>query len=160
MSPQKLWLSLAATIILVPLVIAGLSWRSILILKDSIGANSSNFEAAALDEGKQKQIWDNEHITFEIEKRLGQAFLNAMLDKDSDRLKSLFREGAQCQQLTQNEAQVRKKKRFTESRIDAGSALTTTVKSSDLAESLESIANRFSSVDQKKFRVLKIKQLS
>ena len=39
---------------------------------------------------KQEIIWDAEHVTFEVEHRLGKAFLKAWQEQDVDKLKSLL----------------------------------------------------------------------
>ena len=45
-------------------------------------AQAGTFVDVELDPEKQKQIWDAEHITFEIEQRFGKAFTAALASRD------------------------------------------------------------------------------
>ncbi|MDP7301488.1 MAG: VCBS repeat-containing protein, partial [Pirellulaceae bacterium] len=50
----------------------------------------TNFE---LDQGKQQEIWDAEHITFELERRFGPRMLAAIADRDETKLSACLRKG-------------------------------------------------------------------
>ena len=165
MTQGKLRLYLAAVVVVLSLMVAVWIWRSSIIVNEQRrqqAAEAGNVEndTAELDETKQKQIWDNEHITFELEKRFGSAFLDAILASDAERIDSFFRDNSSCQTITGGPEQIRQKDQFTETRIDEKTSTARTVSSEDLAKSLASIKRRFSVVEQKKLRVLGISQLS
>jgi hypothetical protein len=46
-----------------------------------------------LDLGKQQEIWDAEHVTFELERRFGPRLLAAIADQDETKLSACLREG-------------------------------------------------------------------
>lgn len=53
-------------------------------------AGTGEYVDAVLDPAKQKQIWNAEHVTFEIEQRFGKAFTAALKARDVDELKRFF----------------------------------------------------------------------
>lgn len=112
-----------------------------------------------LDPEKQKVIWDAEHVTFEIEHRLGKSFLKAWEARDTDKLRSLLHPEFSAAVPTSEDWAPVAKHPLTEQRrlTDAESEKVT----SDPAEFLAFVMDPIKDleIDKKKLRVTKIKDI-
>ena len=55
-------------------------------------AEQTQYVDVELDVAKQKQVWEAEHVTFELEQRFGKAFRRALLMRDLGRLIAFFQD--------------------------------------------------------------------
>lgn len=123
-------------------------------------ADSREEPVAELALEKQKQIWDNEHITFEIEKRFGTAFLESVLDQDSSKVRAYLRDGFTGEQLDQTSNATRTKDFLTESRRDESSSFHSSVNAEQFADAMISLVDRFQHIERQRLKVLQIEKLS
>ncbi|MGF1579117.1 MAG: FG-GAP repeat domain-containing protein [Gemmataceae bacterium] len=115
-------------------------------------------EEFELDPKKQKLIWDNEHITFKIEKRFGKAFLAALLKRDDVRLQSFLLGDFQGKVIASRKGTTRQKAPLVETRLSAQSEGTRNVEGEGLVATLLETLAPFANVERKMLRVLKIQQ--
>ncbi|MFK7819797.1 MAG: FG-GAP repeat domain-containing protein [Planctomycetaceae bacterium] len=108
---------------------------------------------------KQQLIWDAEHITFQLEKKFGQAFRTALAKRDVSAVRSFFKDDATGQIPTEGgwhetvQAPLQRSKRTAEDGLVAASADEVVAQ---LLEELDAITE----VERHKLRVLKINKLS
>ena len=84
---KQLWIP----ILIVLTIITAISWWYRNSTPTQPSRSTSNF--SSLDETKQKEIWDAEHATFEIETYVGQKLISALQNRTADRLGDCFRRG-------------------------------------------------------------------
>ncbi len=108
---------------------------------------------------KQEMIWDAEHVTFEIEHRLGKAFLKAWVKNDAEKLASLFKDGfeagvpgsAEWKTVTKPPLEQRTRDTTAEDQVATG----------DTGDVLSLLLTPIKEIEikKKKLRVLKIRRL-
>ncbi|MDG1874895.1 MAG: hypothetical protein P8J27_13355, partial [Mariniblastus sp.] len=108
---------------------------------------------------KQEMIWDAEHVTFEIEHRLGKAFLKAWVKNDAEKLASLFKDGFEAgvpgstewQTVTKPPLEQRTRDTTAEDQVATG----------DTGDVLSLLLTPIKEIEikKKKLRVLKIRRL-
>jgi FG-GAP-like repeat len=85
MSPLR---CLIVVVILAAAGVAGWRW-----FEHGPGESSSAAAFDGLAQEKQKEIWDLEHFTFEIENYVGKPFARALIERSTEELSACFREG-------------------------------------------------------------------
>lgn len=128
--------------------------------KISKALNATEEIPGMLSVEKQEAIWDAEHITFEIEHRLGKAFLKAWVKNDADKLASFFQASLKAGVPESGEWTVVSKPPMEERvRVTTAEDQKATSNAGEilslLLEPIDGVQ-----VDKKKLRVLKIRKLS
>lgn len=127
--------------------------------KFSKALNATEDIPGMLSVEKQEAIWDAEHITFEIEHRLGKAFLKAWVNNDTEKLASLFQAPLTAGVPNSDEWSVVSKPPLEEQvRLTTEENQKATSNPSEVLSRLLDPINGVT-IDKKKLRVLKIKKL-
>ena len=136
------------------LACAGLAWKFARTPEsDSID------QEVVLDEDKQKQIWDAEHFTFEIETKFGRPFVKSLARRDSESLKHYFTSEFEGHVFQKLEGTTRRQSVVTEVHYPVESVPSRTVDAQELIEFLLSLTSDFVDVERQRLRVLKIDSL-
>lgn len=131
--------------------------------KFSKALNATEHIEGMLSVEKQETIWDAEHTTFEIEHRLGKAFLKAWVDGDGKKLASLFKSNLQMgfpsneQWTVVSKPPLEERVRITTEETEVGNSNDLDLIQKLLGYLMGPIDGVF--IDKKKLRVLKIKEL-
>ena len=117
-------------------------------------ANSSEFELA---KDKQKQIWDSEHIAFEIEKRFGKRCLATIQQRSTPGFTELCRPGfsgsvPSLKQGVERSHADMAEVHFTQSNVDS-------IDATQIAQFLASELSEFETVTATKLRALNVERL-
>ena len=127
--------------------------------KISKALNATEDIEGMLSVEKQEAIWDAEHNTFEIEHRLGKAFLKAWVNNDVDKLASFFQAPLKAGVPTSDQWTV-----VSKPPLDERTRVTTEEmqkQTGDVNEVLKLLLDPIAGVkvDKKKLRVIKIRKL-
>lgn len=126
---------------------------------DKAAPDKAAADKVVLDPAKQKRIWDAEHVTFEIEHRLGQVLLKAIEAKDladlTNRCTDTFK-GSVPGDITLRE---RKKLPLTEWTLPAEFPSLDSSAQQTMAK-IVALNDRLSEIQRRRLRVLKIAQSS
>ena len=82
----------------------------LLVMVPAENVRSQTVSEEILDEGKQKMIWDSEHVTFEIEFRFGKPFRDVLKSGDAKRLTKWFHKNFTGLALSPDAKQKRRQK--------------------------------------------------
>jgi hypothetical protein len=115
---------------------------------------TSNF--SGLDETKQKEIWDAEHATFEIETHVGRKLISALQNRATDRLGEYFGSGFEGHILGRSHPATVAKSSIEETVYSANSADLENVDAGAFIQFLIEGIGDIREMQQGRFRVLKI----
>ena len=121
---------------------------------DQSAASGGDVDEVVLGEAKQKRIWDNEHVTFELETFFGKAFRKAVSDRDADAIVAFFLDQADVSIIPDAGGQSDSAATVSETRADAS-----TVDSADvaaLAKHLIETLSPMKEIQRTKLRVLQL----
>lgn len=113
-------------------------------------------ETPALDPAKQEQIWQSEHITFEIETHFGKPFVDAVSKRLSDRLSQSLRSGLNARVFAQGGGEPRISGPLSEIRRTSESHPLVDAQPAELVEWLIESVAPLKQVDRGRLRVLRI----
>ncbi|MBT4864951.1 MAG: hypothetical protein HON53_07535, partial [Planctomycetaceae bacterium] len=113
-------------------------------------------EFTGLDETKQKEIWDAEHATFEIETHVGRKLVAALQSRKTDQLARFFRPGFEGNIPGRSHPTTIDKSSITETVNRAESADVANVDADGLIQFLITGTVRINKIQRGRFRVLKI----
>lgn len=156
--------SIKSAVIVVGVVLIPIGFLIVLWAKPSIFNSQAIGTKAAIADAelapeKQKQIWDNEHMAFEIERRFGPAFMAALLAKDATRLQSFMLPDFRGSDFKDVPVVPRRKDFISETRKTTQSGSATTVDSQALSASLIELLEPFDKIQRKQIRNLQISQI-
>jgi hypothetical protein len=122
--------------------------------------NPETIEFAGLDEAKQKEIWDAEHFTFEIETYVGKKLVSALRERDAEKLATFFRENFEGTVPGRNEPKSVEKSVITQREYTIDSHGSRSVDRRGITEFLIEGIKEIPDARQGRFRVLKIKRVA
>jgi len=111
---------------------------------------------SGLDEAKQKEIWDAEHATFEIETHVGRKLISALQNRAADQLGECFRRGFEGNIPGRSHPSTVKKSSIDETVYSANSADIESVDAGGFIEFLIEGIGDIREMQQGRLRVLKI----
>jgi len=147
---------LVVGVVLIPVGLLIAFWARPSIFDFNASGRRAAIAEAELAPEKQKQIWDNEHMAFEIERRFGPAFLAALLSKDATRLQAFMLPEFRGSDFTDVPVVPRRKDFISETRQTAPAGSATTIDSLALSASLIKLLEPFDKIQRKQIRNLQI----
>lgn len=147
---KQLWIPI---LIVVAITIAIGWWY-----RDSTPTQSSRpaSDFSGLDETKQKEIWDAEHATFEIETHVGRKLISALQNRATDQLRECFRSGFEGGIPKRSHPSIVEKSSIAETVYSANSADLASVDAAGFIRFLIEGITDIREMQQGRFRVLKI----
>ena len=115
---------------------------------------SVEFVDVELDKAKQKAVWDAEHVTFEIEKRFGTVFREALVQRDAEQLQARFL--ADCRGVIPAEDDLTSVRHGSMSRMTGTADATKPASAEQLVDWLLSSVQPLGNISGSKLRVLSI----
>ena len=153
-SLRRRWLPVVGTACLLAALCAGLWW----IGRDRADPTETKPDepVVELEPGKQKSIWDAEHVTFEVETYVGKPFAAALKDRDADRLAGFLRNTFRATILGTGGAETIDHPPLSQSRRRPDLSGTDVVDARRFVQSLLESLSVFSRIERTRLRVLSI----